>query len=657
MRHVRCLKFVAARATLVWLLMSPIPRAVAALADVVPAPVFVQPLAGTTYTLSSNTRLFVEAGSSAAAVVAEQLALILRRSTGYALPISEAPRDATDGISLLLSGAPTSVGAEGYQLDVSANAVMIRAQTAAGLAYGVQTLRQLLPPQVESGRVTSGPWTMSAGRIIDYPRFSYRGSMLDVARHFLPVAVVKRYIDRIALYKMNHLHLHLSDDQGWRIVIDAWPRLATVGGSTQVGGGPGGYYTKAQFAEIVTYAAQRHITIVPEIDMPGHSNAALASYAELNCNGQAPPLYTGTAVGFSSLCTTKEITYTFVNDVLRELAAMTPGPYLHIGGDEARVTPHDKYAAFLNRVQPMVTSKNKTVIAWHESGAPDVQQSAGRVVQYWGTSTADSRISSAVSRGAKVLMSPANRTYLDMMYDANTPIGLSWAGYIELDDAYGWDPGTHLTAVPASAVLGVEAPLWTETVITEEHVELMMFPRLPAIAELGWSPWSTHDWQAFRQRLASHGPRWTILGIDYYRSPQVAWGTVPGVALVNRASGLCLDLPRSSQANGVAPIVWGCHGGANQRWTLTAESELRVLNGLKCLDAQRSGTAPGTRLLSWNCHNGSNQKWTPNNDGTITGVHSGHCVTANGTAAGSPVLLSTCTGASTQIWIGTADTP
>jgi hexosaminidase len=362
------------------------------------------------------------------------------------------------------------------------------------------------------------------GRIVDYPRFTYRGAMLDVARHFHPVATIKRYLDRIALYKINHLHLHLSDDQGWRIVVDRWPRLATYGGSTQVGGGPGGYYTKAQYQDIVAYAARRHITIVPEIDMPGHTNAALASYAELNCNGVAPPLYTGTDVGFSSLCTTKEITYTFVSDVLTELAALTPGPYLHLGGDEASATSPSQYATFLNRVQPMVAGKGKAVMGWHQIGASAVQHSPGRVVQYWGLNTSDPLVSTAVSRGAKVVMSPANRAYLDMKYTNQTPLGLTWAGLIEVQTAYGWDPGTHLSGVPASAVLGVEAPLWTETIVTEDHIEFMAFPRLPAIAELGWSPWSTHDWNAFRVRLGAQGPRWTVMGIDFYRSPQVPWG-------------------------------------------------------------------------------------------------------------------------------------
>ncbi len=482
----------------------------AVLGDIVPAPVTVQPAAGVSYTFAAGAAIYAGAG---AAEEATYLASLLR------LPIASSPAS----ISLLLNGA---VGGEGYQLDVTSTGVTIAAQTKAGLFHGIQTLRQLLPPTIENGTSQPAQWTIPGGRIVDYPRFAYRGAMLDVARHFQPVSNVKRYLDQIALYKINTFHFHLSDDQGWRIVIDGWPRLTTVGGSTQVGGGAGGFYTKAQYQDIVAYAAQRHITVVPEIDMPGHTNAALASYAELNCNGVAPPLYTGTGVGFSNLCTSKEVVYTFVQNVLTELAAITPGPYLHLGGDEADTLTPTQYATFMNRVQPMIPALGKTVIGWHQI-AP-VQHSPNRIMQYWGTTTSDSQVTNAVSRGARVVLSPANKAYLDMKYTSSTPIGQSWAGLIEVQTAYEWNPGAYLSGVAASAVLGVEAPLWSETIVTADHIEFMAFPRLPALAELGWSPWSTHSWTAFRQRLGLQGPRWTLMGIDFYRSPQVPWAALPG---------------------------------------------------------------------------------------------------------------------------------
>jgi hexosaminidase len=345
--------------------------------------------------------------------------------------------------------------------------------------------------------------------------------MLDVARHFFAPDVVKRYIDDIAVYKVNYLHLHLADDQGWRIVIDSWPRLATFGGSTQVGGGAGGFYTKAQYSDIVAYAAARNITVIPEIDMPGHSNAALASYAELNCNGVAPALYTGTNVGFSSFCVSKAVTYTFLDDVIRELAAVTPGPYIHVGGDEASSTSDADYKTFMGKVLPIVTKYGKQAMGWHE--VAKVNPPTSVVPQYWGTTTSNSSVSAAAGRGNKILQSPANKSYLDMKYNSSTPIGQNWAGNIEVMTAYEWNPGAYLSGVGETAVRGVEAPLWTETVKTRQDIEFLAFPRLPGLAELGWSPWSKHSWDAFKQRLASQGPRWQAAGVNFYKSTQITW--------------------------------------------------------------------------------------------------------------------------------------
>ncbi|MDT7784703.1 MAG: hexosaminidase, partial [Pseudonocardiales bacterium] len=490
------------------------------LQSLVPAPVSVQARTGVTHTLTAATKIYT---TPAARDVGNFLAGVLRPSTGYALPVSDAAGAPVDGISLLLSGAPSPVGQQGYQLDVAVNAVVVRANTSEGLFAGVQTLRQLLPAAVESATTQPGPWTVPGTLIVDYPRFSYRGAMLDVARHFHPVASVKRYLDQLALYKINYFHLHLSDDQGWRIVIDSWPRLATYGGSTQVGGGAGGYFTKAQYSEIVQYAAARKITVIPEIDMPGHTNAAQASYAELNCNGQAPPLRTDIEVGYSSLCVNKDITYQFIDDVVREIAALTPGPYFHIGGDEAHATSDADYQAFMNRALPIVKKYGKTVLGWHEFVKTTTDTTA--IPQYWGTTTSNAVVQAAVQRGNKVIMSPANKAYLDMKYNSSTPLGLSWAGLIEVQTAYEWNPGTHLSGVTEASVRGVEAPLWTETLVTSRDIEFMAFPRLSAIAELAWSPWSTHNWDQFKVRLGAQAPRWTTMGINFYRSTQVPWDT------------------------------------------------------------------------------------------------------------------------------------
>ncbi|MFC9845371.1 beta-N-acetylhexosaminidase [Streptomyces sp. NPDC060223] len=497
-------------------------RTVTPLGQVIPAPASVD-AHGTPYRITGDTRIRVD-DSREVRKVGEYLADVLRPSTGYRLPVTPSAHG-EGGIQLRLGAE--ELGAEGYRLDSGRSGITITAAAPAGLFHGVQTLRQLLPASVEKDSTQPGPWFVAGGTIEDSPRYAYRGAMLDVARHFFTVDQVKRFIDEVALYKVNKLHLHLSDDQGWRIAIDSWPQLAGYGGSTQVGGGQGGYYTKAQYKEIVRYASSRHLEVIPEIDMPGHTNAALASYAELNCDGVAPPLYTGTGVGFSSLCVAKDVTYDFADDVIRELAAITPGKYIHIGGDEAHSTPHADFQAFMDRVQPIVAKYGKTVIGWHQlAGA---SPAPGALVQYWGldgTNPAEKEeVAAAARNGAGVILSPADRAYLDMKYTKDTPLGLTWAGYVEVQRAYDWDPGNYIPGVPSSAVKGVEAPLWSETLVTSANIDYMAFPRLPGAAELGWSPASTHDWDTYKVRLAAQAPRWDALGIGYYRSPQVPWST------------------------------------------------------------------------------------------------------------------------------------
>jgi hexosaminidase len=351
---------------------------------------------------------------------------------------------------------PASLGEEGYELTITPERVELTAAAGAGLFYGAQTIRQLLPAVVEYTAAYPQPLWMLAGRIVDAPRFAWRGTMLDVSRHFRPVDDVKRVIDLMVLYKLNRLHMHLADDQGWRIEIAGWPRLTEHGGSTQVGGGPGGFYTAAQYSEIVAYAAERFVTVVPEIDMPGHTNAALSAYPELNCDGVAPELYTGTEVGFSSLCTDSEITYRFLDDVIREIAALTPGPYFHVGGDEARRTEDEDFVAFIERVQGIVQSHGKRMIGWDEVATTALAPES--VVQLWrplwpdpGAPQPDSASAAtaavlqegatrAVEGGVTFILSPADRIYLDMKYDAGTPIGLTWAAISDPRRAYDWEP-------------------------------------------------------------------------------------------------------------------------------------------------------------------------------------------------------------------------
>ncbi|MFG1638741.1 beta-N-acetylhexosaminidase [Amycolatopsis sp. NPDC049252] len=484
--------------------------------DVVPAPVSAKADPRSDFRLTPFT--VISAGRGAGQV-ADYLRGLLRPATGYPLPV--VPRAwGLPAISLEL-GHDARIGTEGYQLKVARDGVELSANTADGLFEGVQSLRQLLPSAIEAKRVQHRTWTVAGGTILDYPRFGERGAMLDVARHFFQPDQVKLYIDQIAQYKLNTLHLHLADDQGWRIEIKSWPKLATIGGKTAVDGDPGGYYTQKQYQDIVAYAASRHITVIPEIDMPGHTNAAQSTYAELNCDGKAVPVRTDTEVGYSSLCISSPITYKFVDDVVRELSAITPGQYLHIGGDEAHATPPADYITFEQKVAPIVAKYGKKITGWHEIAKASPPVSA--IPQYWDFGGEDASVAAAAARGNKILMSPANYAYLDMKYDESTPLGQDWAALVEVRDGYNWDPASLVNGVGESQVAGVEAPLWTETIRTSDDIEYMAFPRLPGIAEIGWSPKATHNWDAYRLRLAKQSPRWVLQGINFYRSPQVDW--------------------------------------------------------------------------------------------------------------------------------------
>jgi hexosaminidase len=462
------------------------------------------------FLLTSTTTIITNTENKELASLGYLLCEYLQESGGHSLAVQDASqREEHGNIHLMLNG-DTSLTDEGYELTIARDSILLGSNCPAGLFYGIQTLRQLLQAD-HSGNVS-----LPAVSIRDTPRFTWRGTMLDVARHFFGVEDVKRYIDLISHYKLNRLHLHLSDDQGWRIEIKSWPRLMKIGSRTQVGGGGGGCYTQEQYREIVEYARSRYVVIVPEIDTPGHTNAALASYAELNSSEEAPALYEGTQVGFSTLWINSEITYQFLDDVIRELAALTPTPYIHIGGDEARSTPEDDYKKFVKRMQQIVVSHGKTPVGWNEVGEAELLP--GTIVQQW----AGAGYQNAKQQGAKLILSPASKVYLDMKYDASTSLGLDWAGLISVKDSYDWEPGSFIEGLEEGDILGLEAPLWTETIRTLKDIEYMTFPRLLGVAELAWSP-KGQSWEEYRQRLAAHGKRMEAMGINFFRSSDVDW--------------------------------------------------------------------------------------------------------------------------------------
>ena len=481
--------------------------------SIIPRPVSIT-ATGDYFTIKKETGIYIQGESQELNRIGQYLAGVFRPSTGYPLDVrstGEAP--GSGNILMTLSGAAESVGEEGYVLNITKKLVTLSAKTPAGLFHGIQTIRQLLPADIELNSKSEGPWKIATGTIVDNPVYSFRSTMIDVARHFFDVNEIKHIIDFLSYYKFNALHLHLTDDQGWRIEIKAWPNLTAFGGRYEVGGTPGGFYTQEQFSEIVKYADDHFITIVPEIEMPGHSNAALSSYAELNCNGKATKSYTGTEVGFSTFCAKKDITYKFVDDVVKELAAITTGEYLHIGGDESHSTKKGDYILFVNKVQDIVLSHGKKVIGWDEISNASLKP--GATAQFWANAENATR---AVEQGAKILFSPAAKAYVDMKYDSTTTLGLQWAGFIEVDVAYSWDPDTLVPGIGKDNIMGIEPCLWTETTTNMDEMEYMVFPRLPGYAEIGWSPSVSRNWDEYKGRLAKHGERLKAMGINFYKS-------------------------------------------------------------------------------------------------------------------------------------------
>ncbi len=497
--------------------------------NIIPRPVSIT-ATGKSFEFNWATIIYTMRGEDGMVAVAQRLASQLNLATGFTNAIEVVDEEPIAGILLVTEERDDWSNEEAYVLTINPKLITIHAPTLHGAFNGVQTLVQLIPFSKPDAT-----YQIPTGTIRDMPRYAWRGAMLDVARHFFTVEDVKRYLDLISYYKINRLHLHLTDDQGWRIEIKSWPNLAIHGGSIEVGGGQGGYYTQEQYKDIVAYAASRFITIVPEIDMPGHTNAALASYGELNggtivpkegmvitdnpiLDGKAKPtsLYKGIEVGWSTLRLEKEATFRFVEDVLTELAAMTPGPYLHIGGDEAEVTSKEDYIVFINRFKQIVNSLGKQMIGWEEISQADLNEND--IAQLWRTA---GHAEKAAEKGSRIIMSPSTKVYLDMKYDSTTKLGLDWAATIDVDSSYLWDPANF--GINPENIIGVEAPLWSETITNMNELEYLAFPRIIAISEVAWRPAQSRTWEEFNVRLGNHAPRLKALGVNYYVSPSVPW--------------------------------------------------------------------------------------------------------------------------------------
>ncbi len=510
---------------------------------VVPYPKTVIPGDGE-FVINRQTRISAAEGTEKiAAFIAERL----RAATGHAMPIITAGQSpaGTNVIVLTRTGSPNPSDAS-YTLDVASDQVHMEAVSERGLFYAAQTLRQLLPPQIETGQVVSGDLHVPMVHIKDAPRFEWRGLMLDVSRHFFPVSFVKKLIDAMALYKLNVLHLHLTDDQGWRIEIKRYPRLTEIGsvraatpipprGSNQIDGVPyRGFYTQDDIREIVAYAQSRFITVVPEIEMPGHAVAALTSYPDLGCVGKDYQVRIAWGIEADVLCAGKDSTFEFVENVLSEVIDLFPSEYIHVGGDECPKTrwekcphcqariqqeglknEHELQSYFVRRVEKILEAKGRRLIGWDEILEGGLAPNA--TVMSW--RGAEGGIEAA-SAGHHVVMSPNTHCYFDYYQAADgegEPPGIG--GYIPLSRVFEFNPSEGVPDDKAGFVLGGQGNLWTEYMGSESHVEYMAFPRALALAEALWSPNPRASYMGFLNRLESHLPRLEALGI-HYRAPR-----------------------------------------------------------------------------------------------------------------------------------------
>jgi hexosaminidase len=412
------------------------------------------------------------------------------------------------------SGPAGSASPERYSLRVTGQGVIATAPERVGLLHAVRTLRQLLG-------APGGPDAVPCVGVHDAPRYRWRGLSFDIVRHYFGPADLRAVVDLVAAYKLRVLHLHLTDDQGWRIELPSRPELTEKASQTQVGGGPAGYLSGDDYRDLQRYAAARFVTVVPEIDLPGHVNAATHTYADLNPDGRATDVYEGIEVGFSRLWYDLPATEPFLRDVLGDLARLTDGPYVHVGGDEVHKMEVAEYARFVELAGGIVHDAGKTPVMWQEAARGELRP--GTLLQYWDPQADGTPFVKAAQAGARFIMSAANRAYLDMKYTPEHPLGLHWAGYVELRDAYEWEPEEVIPGLPADAIEGVSAAVWTETLTTRDELFSMLLPRLPAVAEVAWTAHSAKDWTAFRARVAGQAPAWRDSGWEFHPTPQVDW--------------------------------------------------------------------------------------------------------------------------------------
>jgi len=541
--------------------------------SLIPQPAEIQQSAGI-FRLSGSS--VVSYNAPEAGSVAEMLALKINIPTGFSI---KAHQGNAGSIQMIINKTPVEkIGNEGYNLTVSTNNIVIAANTAAGLFYGMQTLLQLLPPEIESNKTTRANWTIPAVKITDYPRFAWRGLMLDVSRNFFTKEDVKKYLDQMARFKYNTFHWHLTDDNGWRIEIKSLPKLTEVGACRVPRGGhfnerldprpdekatDCGFYTQEDIKEIIRYAQDRFITIVPEIDVPGHSMAAIASYPELSCT-QNPDAKVNPGTAFAewygngtfrmfidnTLNPSDEKVYEFLDKVFTEMAQLFPNPYIHVGGDECYKGfwaadegcqalmkklnirhVEDLQGYFMNRVEGILKAKGKKLLGWDEILEGGISPEA--TLMSWRGMKGGIE---AAKMGHDVVMTPTTFCYLDYQQGEATIEPPMYASF-RLKTSYSFNPVPE--DVDAKHILGGQGNLWSEQISTLRHAEYMTWPRGWALAEVFWTPQEKRSWDDFILRAENQFVRNDIAEVNYSKAvydPVITTGRRDGKITVTMAS-------------------------------------------------------------------------------------------------------------------------
>jgi hexosaminidase len=507
---------------------------------ILPKPAYVMENDGF-FEIRKNTKIIVDSETEP---LGEMLRTLLSPSMGFELDVSDGD-PVRNSIHLSVNPSLKELEAEGYRLTVDKKGVLIEATAGAGIFYGMQTLRQLLPVEIFNEVASEDvPWVLPGVEIKDFPRFKWRGMHLDVCRHFMPVEFIKKYIDLIAIQKMNSLHLHLTDDQGWRIEIKKYPKLAEISAwrdETIVGHyrdeprkfdgkSHGGFYTHDDIREIVSYAKERYVTIVPEIEMPGHGQAALAAYPEISCTGGPFKVSTIWGIRKEVYCAGNEKTFEFMENVLGEVLDLFPGEYIHVGGDEcpkdrweecqkcqSRIRSeglqdeHELQSYFIKRIEKFLNDNNRRLIGWDEILEGGLAPNA--TVMSW---RGEEGGIAAAREGHDVVMTPYSHTYFDY-YQAdpeNEPLAIG--GLLPLEKVYSYDPvPAELNEQQRHHILGVQGQVWTEYISTPEKAEYMAFPRACAMAEIGWTPSDQKDYELFSSTLLRHLKRLDFMNVNY----------------------------------------------------------------------------------------------------------------------------------------------